>query len=65
MDDIKERKAAKELGIPVTRSLGVLVTAKEKGYVRAVKPVIEKIRKTNFRVSEELIERVLKKANES
>ena len=65
IDEIKGRKAAKEMGIPVTGSLGVLVAAKEKGYVRAVKPTIEKIQKTNFRVSEVLIERILEKVNES
>ncbi len=53
------------MGIPVTGSLGVLVTAKKKGHVRAVKPFIERIRKTNFRISEELIKRVLDKTNES
>ena len=65
IDEIKGRKAAKEMGIPVTGSLGVLVAAKEKGYVRAVKPTIEKIQKTNFRVSEVLIERILEKVKES
>lgn len=65
IDEIKGRKAAKEMGIPVTGSLGVLVTAKKKGHVRAVKQFIERIRKTNFRISEELIKRVLDKTNES
>lgn len=65
IDEIKGRKAAKEMGIPVTGSLGVLVTAKKKGHVRAVKPIIEKIQKTNFRISEELIKRVLDKTDES
>jgi|SRR5690625_356036 len=65
IDEVKGRKAAKEMGIPVTGSLGVLVTAKKKGHVRAVKPIIEKIQKTNFHVSEELIKRVLQKVNES
>jgi len=65
IDEIKGRKAAKEMGINVTGSLGVFVAAKKKGHIRAVKPLIEKIQKTNFRISEELIERVLKKVNES
>ena len=53
------------MGINITGSLGVLITAKKKGHIQAVKPLIEKIQKTNFRISEELIERVLKKVNES
>ena len=65
IDEIKGRKAAKEMEISVTGSLGVLVAAKNKGHIQAVKPLIEKIQKTNFRMSEELIERVLDKVNES
>jgi predicted nucleic acid-binding protein len=65
IDETKGRKAAKELGISVTGSLGVLIAAKEKGYLQAVKPVLEKIRQTNFRISTELIEQVLEKADES
>jgi len=65
IDEIKRRKAAKEMGIPVTGSLGVLIAAKNKGHLKAVKPVLEKIQETNFRISKELIERVLEKVNES
>ena len=64
IDEIKGRRAAKEMGIPVTGSLGVLIAAKSKGHLKAVKPIINKIQKTNFRISEELIERVLIKVNE-
>ena len=65
IDEIKGRKAAKNMGISVTGSLGVLVATKNKGHIQAVKPLIEKIQKTNFRISEELIERILNKVNES
>jgi predicted nucleic acid-binding protein len=64
IDEIKGRKAAKEMGILVTGSLGVLITAKNKGHLTAVKPIIDKILNTNFRISKELIERVLDKVNE-
>jgi len=65
IDEIKGRKAAKEIGISVTGSLGVLIAAKNKGHIQTVKPLIEKIQKTNFRISEELVEYVLDKVNES
>jgi len=65
IDEIKGRKAAKELGISVTGSLGVLVAAKNKGHIKAVKPILDRIQRTNFRISKELIERVLEKVNES
>jgi predicted nucleic acid-binding protein len=64
IDEIKGRKAAKEMGIPVTGSLGLLVAAKSKGHLKDVKPIIDKIQRTNFRISEELIESVLVKVNE-
>lgn len=44
------------MGITVTGSLGVLIASKNKGHLKAVKPIIEKIQKTNFRISKELIE---------
>ncbi len=65
IDEIKGRKAAKEMCISVTGSLGVLIAAKNRGHIQTVKPFIEKIQKTNFRISEELIERVLENVNES
>jgi len=52
------------MGISVTGLRGVLVAAKSKGYPDAVKPTIEKIQETNFRVSNELIERVLQEVND-
>ena len=65
IDEIKGRKAAKELRVQVTGSLGVLVAAKQKGHIPAVKPLINKIQQTNFRISEDLIERVLLKTGEA
>ena len=65
IDEIKGRKAAKEMGIPVTGSLVVLISAKNNGHLKAVKPIIDKIQKTNFRISNALIERVLDNVNES
>ena len=53
------------MGISVTGSLGVLIAAKTKGHIQTVKPLIGKIQKTNFHISEELIDQVLKKVNES
>jgi predicted nucleic acid-binding protein len=65
IDEVKGRKAAKELGVSVTGSLGVLIALKKKGHVEAIGPIIEKIQKTNFRVSDRLIEQVLEKANDA
>jgi predicted nucleic acid-binding protein len=34
---------AKEMGVQITGSLGLLVAAKQKGYIEAVKPILEKV----------------------
>lgn len=65
IDEIKGRKAAKEMGVAITGSLGILVTAKRKRHIQAVKPLIEKIQETNFRISKELLDRVLQKVDEA
>lgn len=64
IDEVKGRKIAKEMGIQIIRYIGCFSIAKEKGYINAVKPIIEKMEKTNFRVSEALINKVLAKVNE-
>lgn len=64
IDELKGRKIAKELEINITGTLGVLVTAKNNGIIESVKPILKKIRNTNFRLSDELIEKVLFLANE-
>lgn len=65
IDEIKGRKAAKEIGVAITGSLGILVAAKRKGHIQAIKPIIGKIQKTNFRISKELIDRVLQIVDEA
>lgn len=59
IDELKGRKMAKKLGLEVTGSLGVIVAAKNKGIITAVKPLVDKIQQTNFRISEELIIKLL------
>ncbi len=65
IDESKGRKVAKEMGIQITGSLGILVAAKQKGYVKSVRPILDKIQQTNFRISRNLIRAVLEKVNES
>lgn len=64
IDEIKGRKLARKMGVRITGTLGVLVAAKRKGYISAIRPVIDQIQQTNFRISEELIREVLKKVDE-
>lgn|SRR5690554_3252783 len=60
IDDLKARKIAISLEIKITGSLGILIKAKEKGYIKQLKPILKKIEKTDFRISENIIKLILK-----
>jgi predicted nucleic acid-binding protein len=64
LDDWKARRLAERLGLSVTGTLGVIIRAKNTGLIPSIKPYLEKIRETNFRISEELEQIALKEANE-
>lgn len=64
IDESKGRKISRELGVNVTGTLGVLLTAKQKGIVTSLKPLIDKINLTNFYLSQNIISEVLLLANE-
>ena len=64
IDDYKGRKYAEQLGIKITGTLGVIIDAKLSGYIESVKPMLEKIKKTDFRLSVELEKRTIEKSNE-
>jgi predicted nucleic acid-binding protein len=64
IDELKGRKFAIQLGIKITGTIGIIVEAKNAGIINAVKPLITKIKKTNFRISEELEKQILDKAGE-
>jgi predicted nucleic acid-binding protein len=54
LDDLKARKIAKQLDIPFTGTIGIIVKAKKSGIIKSIKPILEKIKQTNFRVSKEI-----------
>ena len=58
IDDLKGRKEAKRLGFKVTGTLGVLYAAKQKGLIPALKP-FEKLLSVDFRISPEIINKLL------
>ena len=64
LDDFKARKIAKQLGIVFTGTIGVIVKAKLRGIIPSIKPFLEKIKQTNFRLSDEIQFLALKEANE-
>ena len=64
LDDYKARKIAERYGVQMIGTMGILVKAKKLGIIEAVKPMIVKIRKTNFRISEDLEKRALDESGE-
>ena len=64
LDDFKARKVAEKLNLTVTGTLGVMVKAKLLGIIPSVKPLLNKIKATNFRISAELETEILESANE-
>ena len=64
IDDLKGRKFAQQLGLTIIGTLGIIVDAKLAGIITSVKPILSKIKTTNFRVSEKLELLLFKKANE-
>jgi predicted nucleic acid-binding protein len=65
IDDLKGRRFAQKTGIAITGTLGILVEAKIAGIIPAVRPLLLKIRETNFRISTKLELMALKLAGES
>lgn len=64
LDDLKARKLANSLNIKFTGTLGVLLSAKQLGVLTSVKSFIDKIKLTNFHITPELEERILKNSRE-
>jgi len=64
LDDFKARKIAQQLGISFTGTLGVIIKAKLNGIIPSIKPYLEKMKATNFRISEALELEALREAKE-
>lgn len=60
LDDLKARKLADKLNLKVTGTLGIIHKAKQKGCIKSVRPILELLKNTNFRISEKIIEELLR-----
>ena len=65
MDDPLGRAHARAHGIAVTGLAGVLLAAKRAGLISSVGPFLERLERSDFRLSEELIRIVLEQAGEA
>jgi predicted nucleic acid-binding protein len=64
IDDLKGRKFANQLGLTIIGTIGVIVDAKLAGIIPSIKPILSKIKSTNFRITEQLELLILKLAGE-
>jgi predicted nucleic acid-binding protein len=64
MDEKKGRRKLSQLNIPKIGTLGILLKAKELGLISALKPEIENLQRSEFSISQMVIEEVLKMAGE-
>ena len=64
IDDLKARKTAEKLGLNIIGVLGVIIDAKKEGIIPSVKPILAKMKQTNFRVTDKLERLILEKAGE-
>lgn len=65
IDDANAKKHAKYLGLPVTGTLGVLIKAKQKGYIDELKPILQRMVEKGIYISQSLVELCLKQVGEA
>jgi predicted nucleic acid-binding protein len=64
LDDNKARKIAKQLGLAYTGTIGIIIKAKLTGVIPTIKPLLKKIRQTDFRLSADIELQALAEAGE-
>ena len=65
LDDGVARRKTQRLGLRVIGTLGVLLMCKEARWIAQVKPVLDELRQTDFRMSLRVYREVLLKASET
>lgn len=64
LDDLKARRKARHLGLRVSGTLGIILMAKAAGLVEELKPLLDQLLTTDFRMSPEVYQDVLREAGE-
>ncbi len=64
IDDLKGRKYARQAGLTIIGTIGIIVEAKLAGIITSVKPILAKIKGANFRITKQLEALIIKKAGE-
>ena len=64
LDDYLARKTAEKLNLDLTGTVGVIIKAKKDGIINSIKPYLEKLKATNFRLTPAIFAEALKLADE-
>ncbi len=64
IDDLAARRLAQLLALPVVGSAGLLLRAKEKGLIPAIRPLLEAMQNADFRIAEVVLAGILSAAGE-
>lgn len=64
IDDLKGRNQAAKLGLRVIGTGGILIDAKRKGLISQIKPVLDELIKSRYRIDEDLYHSMLSKVDE-
>jgi hypothetical protein len=64
MDERKGRRYAKRLGLPLTGTVGVLLTAKVQGLIPALAPLVDQLLAAGLFLTSDLVEKALELALE-
>lgn len=59
LDDLPARRRAARLGLTVRGTAGIVVLARQKGAIPALRPVIEELRRSGMYLTDELVDRML------
>ncbi|MFN6495587.1 MAG: DUF3368 domain-containing protein [Nostoc sp. DedQUE01] len=59
LDDLAARRCAVTLGIPVRGTLGIVITAKQRGIIPAARPVLEQLRLCGMYLSDSVMNQAL------
>jgi predicted nucleic acid-binding protein len=64
IDDLPARRVAESFGVTVTGTLHVILVAKQRGLVPAVRPLLDRLHDVRFRMSADLRDGILTLADE-
>jgi hypothetical protein len=64
LDDKAARRVATGLGLPVIGTVGILLKAREKGLIPALRPLLDRLREASFHISPSLLRAALLAAGE-